>query len=404
MKYFFLFVICLLGGAWFYQWAEHKSSYLLIVVGDTSIEMSVWFALGCLAAVLIVCWLFYRLLVGGVRGVGTQINRVLIGSERRAQRQTSSGLLSFIEGDWRPALRRLNRSAANAQAPVLNYLAAARSAYELGDQQQANELLAKAEKADPDAGLAVALAQARIQLLAKKYESCAATLERARKLSPKHPVVLDILRQVYVQLNDWEALEKILPQLRKQSTLSDEELDQLTELLYRKLIQKAGNADMPLEAVHTAWQKTPKTWKSKPSLLLEYVDILEREGEASEAEAMLRKALQSDWDNQLVLRYGLLKNADASRQLLKAEGWLKERPGNSALMLTLGRLSMRNKLWGKARDYFDSSLKIQGSPEACAEMARLLAHMGEHELSTEYYQKGLLMTAETLPELPMPHH
>jgi HemY protein len=113
--------------------------------------------------------------------------------------------------------------------------------------------------------------------------------------------------------------------------------------------------------------------------------------------------LKSNWDNQLVLRYGLLKNTDASRQLLRAEGWLKERPGNSALMLTLGRLSMRNKLWGKARDYFDSSLKIQGSPEACAELARLLAHLGEHELSTEYYQRGLLMTAATLPELPMPH-
>ncbi|WP_439133162.1 heme biosynthesis HemY N-terminal domain-containing protein [Pseudomaricurvus sp.] len=404
MKYFFLFVICLLGGAWFYQWAEHQPSYLLIVVGDTSIEMSVWFALGCLVALLVLYWFAHRLLVGGARGVGSHINRLLIGSERRAQRQTSSGLLSFIEGDWRPALRRLNRSVSNAQAPVLNYLAAARSAYELGDQQQANELLAKAEKADPTAGLAVSLAQARIQLLAKKYESCAATLERARKLSPKHPVVLDILRQVYVQLNDWEALEKILPQLRKQSTLSTEELDQLTELLYRKLIQKAGNSDMPRDAVHSAWQKTPKHLKGKPSLLLEYVDILEREGEGSDAEAILRKALQSDWDNQLVLRYGLLKNADASRQLLKAEGWLKERPGNSALMLTLGRLSMRNKLWGKARDYFDNSLKIQGSPEACAEMARLLAHMGEHELSTEYYQKGLLMTADTLPELPMPHH
>lgn len=404
MKYFFLFVICLLGGAWFYQWAEHQPSYLLIVVGNTSVEMSLWFALGCLLVLLLIYWLCHRLLVGGARGVGSHINRLWVGSERRAQRQTSSGLLSFIEGDWRPALRRLNRSAANAQAPVLNYLAAARSAYELGDPQQANELLAKAEKADPDAGLAVALAQARIQLLAKKYESCAASLERARKLSPKHPVVLDMLRQVYVHLNDWEALEKILPELRKQSTLSDDELDQLTELLYRKLIQKAGNSDTPLDAVNSAWQKTPRAWKNTPGVLLEYVDILEREGEASEAESMLRKALQSNWDNQLVLRYGLLKNTDASRQLLKAESWLKERPGNSALMLTLGRLSMRNKLWGKARDYFDSSLKIQGSPEACAEMARLLAHMGEHEMSTEYYQKGLLMTAKALPELPMPQH
>jgi HemY protein len=63
---------------------------------------------------------------------------------------------------------------------------------------------------------------------------------------------------------------------------------------------------------------------------------------------------------------------------------------------------MRNQLWGKARDYFESSLKIQGSPEAFAEMARLLAHLGEHKRSTEYYQQGLLLTADHLPDLPMP--
>lgn len=404
MKYFFLFVLCLLGGVWFYQWAEHQPSYLLIVVGNTSLETSLWFALGCLLALLILYWLAHRLLVGGARGIGAQLNRLLIGSERRAQRLTSAGLLSFIEGDWRPALRRLNRSAANAQAPVVNYLAAARSAYELGDQQQANELLAKAEQADPSAGLAIALAQARIQLLAKKYESCAATLERARKLSPKHPMVLDILRQVYVHLHDWEALEKLLPQLRRQNILPEDELNELTVLLYQKLLQKAAHAPQPLDAVQTEWNKIPRAWQTKPALLLEYVDILEREGAANEAETVLRRTLKSHWDNQLVLRYGLLKNTDASRQLLRAEGWLKERPGNSALMLTLGRLAMRNKLWGKARDYFDSSLKIQGTPEACAELARLLAHLGEHELSTEYYQRGLLMTAATLPELPMPQY
>ncbi|NHO67868.1 metal-dependent phosphohydrolase [Aestuariicella hydrocarbonica] len=404
MKYFFLFVVCLLGGTWFYQWVGDHPSYLLVVVGKTSVEMSLWFALVCLLLLLFLYWVSHRILIGGARSVGKQVNRLWVGSERRAQKNTSAGLLSFIEGDWRPALRRLNRSAPNAQAPLLNYLAAARSAYELGDEQQANALLAKAEKADPNAGLAIALAQARMQMLGKKYESCAATLERARKLAPKHPVVLDMLRQVYVHLQDWESLEKILPQLRRQSTLSEEELTELTSLLYRKLLQRAGQSSSGVEAIQAVWHQIPKQWQSHPELLLIYVDLLEREGESSAAEVVLRKALQSDWNDQLILRYGLLRNTDASRQLLKAEGWVKERPGNSALLLTLGRLSMRNELWGKARDYFDHCLKIQASPEAYAEMARLLANLGEHESSTEYYQKGLLMTADQLPELPMPHH
>lgn len=401
-KILFVFVTFLLLGAWLIHWTATQQSYLLIAIGDTSVEMSVWFALAVLLALWVVYWLSRRLLVGSVRGVGAQMGRVFVGSKLRAQRQTSAGLLSYIEGNWRVALRLLNRSAENSNAPLLNYLAAARSAYELGDEQQANRLLAKAEEVEPNAGLAVALSQARMQLMAKKFEACAATLERARKLSPKHPVVLDILRQVYVHLQDWDSLEKILPQLSRQNVVSQDELDQLTSLLYRKLLQQASHVDFSLDAIEAVWHKVPKQWQRDPQLLLTYVNLLEAENELTGAESALRKTLQKYWNDELIIKYGLLKPADAGRQLLHAETWLKERPGNSHLMLTLGRLSLRNELWGKARDYFDSSIKIQATPEACAELGRLLAHLDEHKLSTEYYQKGLLLTANQLPELPLP--
>ena len=51
--------------------------------------------------------------------------------------------------------------------------------------------------------LAVALTQARIQLVDGKFEQCIATLQRGRREAPGHPVVLD-LRQAYLALNDWQ--------------------------------------------------------------------------------------------------------------------------------------------------------------------------------------------------------
>lgn len=401
-KVFFLFVLFLLLGAVLIQWTATQQSYLLIVIGETSIEMSVWFALAVIVTVAIVYWLSRRVLVGSLRGVGGQVSRVFVGSKKRAVRQTSSGLLSFIEGNWRQALKQLNRSAANSDAPLLNYLGAARSAYELGDEQQASRLLAKAEESDPNAGLAIALTQARMQLMAKKYESCAATLERAKKIAPKHPVVLDMICQVYVQLQDWESLEKIVPLLNRQKILSPDELADLQLTLYSKLLRLAGQADFSLNNVQSIWKRVPKNLQRAPKLVSQYVDLLEAEGELMAAESVLRKTLQKQWDDSLIVRYGLLKPVDAGRQLLHAEAWLKERPGNSYLMLTLGRLSLCNELWGKARDYFDSSLKLQVSADACAELGRLLARLGEHKASTEYYQQGLLLTANKLPELPLP--
>ena len=399
---FFLFVLCLLLGAWMIHWTATQQSYLLIVVGNTSVEMSVWFALASLLVVALVVWISVRVLSGSARGVGRQLGRVFIGSKARALRQTSSGLLSFIEGNWRQSLRLLTRSAPHSDAPLLNYLGAARSAYELGDEQQASRLLAKAEELEPNAGLAVALTQARMQLMARRYESCAATLERAKKLAPRHPVVLDMLRQVYAKLQDWESLEKIVPLLRRQKVLPGDELDQLVSELYQRLLEQAGQSDFSLDAIQAVWKRVPKDLQRNPQLVIQYADLLEAEDELMQAESVLRKTLQKNWDDRLVVRYGLLKPVDAGRQLLHAEAWLKERPGNSYLMLTLGRLSLRNELWGKARDYFDSSLKLQVTADACAELARLLARLGEHQASTEYYQQGLLLTTNPLPDLPLP--
>lgn len=400
-RLFFLFVVCLFGGAWLFQLAASTPGYLLLVMGNTSIEVSIWFALVVLIAVILSSWLIYKLLHGSIHGVGSHIGRVFIGSEKRAQRQMSRGFIHFFEGNWKQALRLLNKSAQHSPAPLLNYLGAARSAYELGEVQQANDLLLKAEQEAPDAALSVILSQARMQFVAKKYEQCAATLERGKKLAPKNPVVLDLLSQVYTQLQDWKSLESILPLMNQHALIKTGELEKISVTVYQRLLQQAGQTGK-LEPVDQCWQKTPRQWQQNPDVLLNYIDLLDQLGERDEAELVLRKALQKSWDNRLILRYGLLHSSDVMRQLLKAEGWLKERPGNGDLLLTLGRLSLRNKLWGKAKDYFASSLKLQPSPAAYAEMARLLASLGEHQKSTDFYQKGLLMAASKLPELPLP--
>jgi HemY protein len=65
-----------------------------------------------------------------------------------------------------------------------------------------------------------------------------------------------------------------------------------------------------------------------------------------------------------------VRGSDPARQLQTAEGWLKEHPADPSLLLTLGRLCLQTSLWGKARDYLESSLRLQRNPEACAELAR----------------------------------
>jgi len=84
-----------------------------------------------------------------------------------------------------------------------------------------------------------------------------------------------------------------------------------------------------------------------------------------------------------------------------AEGWLQERPNNPELLLALGRLSLRNQLWGKAREYFEASINLKRKQETAGELCRLYAHLGQHEQSVRLLRQGIL-EHHGLPELPMP--
>jgi HemY protein len=88
--------------------------------------------------------------------------------------------------------------------------------------------------------------------------------------------------------------------------------------------------------------------------------------------------------------------------LSRAEGWLADHPKEPQLLLCLGRLSARDELWGKARDYFENAYRLEKSAEICAELGRLLDALGEPTVAAAYYREGLLLQEDKLPELPKP--
>jgi HemY protein len=411
MRRTFLYIcLALLCGAGILYLIQLESGYVLISLGRYSIEMSFWVALVLLALAQIVVLSAIWVMAKSKKLISSGFSGIVSVRGRAGQKQTSRGLIDFMEGNWKQAKKQLLKSVKQAETPLVNYLAAARSAYELGEYKEAFELLHNAEQCDPNSELAVALTQARMQLLDKKYEQCVATLERAKKKAPKHPVVLDLLKQSYMALRDWPNLQAILPELRRQKVFTQEAMEDIENTIYTALITDAGEQakrltteKQRLEKLEKAWQSIPADIQKQAVMVETYVwQLLQNQGDAI-AEQLLRKTLNRNWSAKLVRLFGLVNAEDRKKQLLCAEDWLKERPGNAALMLTAGRLCLRNEIWGKARDYFESSLRLQHDPETFAELARLLAHLGEHERSTEYYQQGLLMMTNGLPELPMPN-
>ncbi len=407
-RLYLLLCLGLVAGAFLFQKISEGSGYIYISLGGTSVEMSFWTGVFVL---IVVCATLYGIarIIFGLSGIlGSGANHFLARRSKRTQKLTAKGLIAFIEGNWKQARANLLKSVKNTEYPLINYLAASRSTYELGNHQEAFSLLHEAEKISPQSGLAIALTQARMFLVGKKYEQCIANLERAKQLAPHHPVVLDLLQQAYTSLSDWRALKALIPELRRNKIRSDAEIDDLEHTMYLSLLDqvaekaKALPDDKSRQLLEKEWGEIPKAIRINSDITTSYVSQMIKMGDEEGAATFLRRELKRQWNDELILYFGKVKARDTKKQQLTAEGWLKERPGNPFLLLTLGRLCLRNAEWKSARDYFESSLKLRKEPETYAELARLLAHLGEHQLSTDYYQQGLLLTTHSLPKLPMP--
>ncbi|QRY80818.1 heme biosynthesis protein HemY [Pseudomonas sp. PDNC002] len=375
-----------------------QSGYVLIAYKGFRYESSLWTFL----ALLVVLWVIYlavRLVLrllgvsGRVVNPWSRFNR-----RRRAQLAEEHGQRDLAEGHWAQALRHLRRAAELSERPLPHYLGAARAANELGKGEECDELLDRAQEREPGAALAVGLTRAQLLINRGDFSRARVVLDKLHQDHPRHPTVLRLLQQLYVSLHEWQALCVLLPELRKERVLPNAELADLERRTWMAALGEAGESgigqgESSLQPLTQRWQNVPSNLRAQAPLVAAYVEQLLRLGAPEEAEEVLRKALKEGYDSRLVRLYGLARGRDGAHQLKTAEGWLKQHGDDPDLLLTLGRLCLQNKLWGKAREYLEASLSRQRSAETCAELARLLAQLGEVERSNQLFQEGLGLLA-----------
>jgi HemY protein len=261
--------------------------------------------------------------------------------------------------------------------------------------QRRDNYLKQAHESVAGADIAVGLTQAELQLQHNQLEQALATLRHLQQLSPKHAQVLTALAKLYEELGDWEHLLELMPSLRKRNVYSDEEIENLSRKSYLALFKmqtavkgndalnnSTANAEN-VKHLKDLWEHIPKHFRENEKILLCYVQRLVECGETDHLEPLIRSALKNNRSEALVYCYGLVTSADYNHHLSMAESLLIGHENDAVALLTVGRLSLRDKLWGKAQSYLEASVNSHPSAEAYNELGNLLDSLGESDRASE---------------------
>ena len=356
-RWILLFIAGLIGLPLLLHAIALDDSFAVLVFGQTTVEMPLWFVIATMIALSVASYYAVRLL----RAVVLAPRRVNRWLDRRNQRKvhdlTMRGYLSLLEGNWSNASRDLQKASEKSNNAALNYLLAAQARVENSDLASAEMLLRKAEQLLPDSRVPIGIYQAKLLQQAGVPEKAHDILQALAGENPRHAYLQKLLVDSYRQRGETETVLQILTQQHRQKPLQDPEM--ITELCRLQISHNDG----------------------------------------ATAEELLRKQLARQWRNEWVQLYGQAQGQDSVKQLQTAEKWLRDHPEDSALLLALARICQRNHLWAKARDYYENYLQKQKDESVARELVQLLQALGEQEKAQQWLQK---IAAHHVDALPLP--
>jgi HemY protein len=365
---------------------HRDSGYVLIAINHWTVETTLWVAIPCLIFLFFLIHILMSLWKNTI-GIPTywRSNRA-----HKAQLQTQQGFIAFSEELWEKAEKKLSRAARHSNTPFINELLAARAAEALGNDKLREQHLSAAARCMPEASTAIAITQARCQIEQQQWQQAIATLSRLQQQMPKHPTVLLLLAEVYQKTQNWERLILLLPTLGQYQILPQSNRQCLEEEAYCQQLKRLITAKK-LDMIQSFLQSTPKRVREKTVFIHAEVDYLLQINTPSDAENLLRQALQKNIRPDLLDQYGKLPISSAKLGFI--ESLLKKNPHDYALQLCIGRLCMAAQLWGKAKTAFEESIRLSKNiphPEPYIELGNLLMQLGYREEACNVYQAGLM--------------
>lgn len=373
--------------------ARYNDGYVLVVFPPWRAEVSLNLFIIALLALFFV-------LYAGTRALAVTFGLPKRVREYRAQRQRESAGLVFqdavrllFEGRFGQALKKATEAHGAGTAPGLSALIAARAAQRMREPEKQQYWLEHAKTDDPRTEAATLMLDAEMANEARRFEVALSALEKLQGKQGRHIAALRLELRARQGVGDWDGVLKLARQLVKRDALPVEVVREIRTQAHLGNIAKRVADQGKL----TAYLRTVPDDERGRRVVLAAARALVAQGAEAEAQKLIESVLDAvdneEWQPELVAIYGRLTHSEQTARIAKAEGWLRQHPDDARLLKALGRMCIRQRLWGKAQSYLEASLSVEPSQQGHLELARLFDQLDRAEEANKHYRASALLDA-----------
>ena len=206
---------------------------------------------------------------------------------------------------------------------------------------------------------------------------------------PKNPGVLKMKVEAELAEKAWEDVLVTLAPLTRSGMLPEGAAQQIRLNAELNLIKsKPANP----EAITEAWKAFARESRFDAAMAATVSKRLLALDCGDEAKAVIEETIEArgvdGWDSRLAAIYAECKTDSTLGQIERAERWLRQHARDAVLLATLGKLCMRQSLWGKAQSYLEASVALQPTLDAHMTLARLMEKLGRNDDAIRHVRRS----------------
>ena len=365
--------------------ARNSTGYVVIVSAPYRIELSLNLLVFLVFAGYFAFFLLARLATTLV-AIPARVRAYREDRTRSRLRQSlNDALLAFFQGRYASAEKSAAAALLGDETKGVAAIIAARSAHELGRFTEREQFLDQAK------GSTQELEQARLTTLADllvsqgRHEEALAVLKDLSARDQRNLRLLRLRLQAEQALRQWDEMLATLGSLVKLGGIGPAEAAAARRAAHLGNLNRKSQ-DAPALAAY--WKQLPAEMRLDAAVAATAARYHLALGANAEAQAIIEQALEREWNPSLVALYGESAGADAVPQIERAEKWLRAHARDPALLLALGKLCMRQGLWGKAQSYIEASLALEATHDGHMTLAALMEQIGKPQEAVQHFRRS----------------